>query len=123
LNIKPGNIIKCQRKFKLVDPYCTKNVLQIYLQKEEGEWNGWLYLAPEIKNYSCLLEGLDFSQADIYSLGMCVIENLLGERYFPREGRALRSYLQKYLNGYSPSLVRTLMGMVSSDPRKRPQAE
>lgn len=80
-------------------------------------------MAPEIKHYSCLLEGLDFGQADIYSLGMCVIENLVGERYFPREGRALRVYLQKHLHGYSPSLVRTLMNMVSSDPRKRPRGE
>ena len=44
--VKPGNIVKCQRKFKLVDPYCTKNVLQMYLQKEDDNWNGWLYLAP-----------------------------------------------------------------------------
>lgn len=33
LNIKPGNIVKCQRKFKLADPYCTKDVLQVYLEK------------------------------------------------------------------------------------------
>ena len=42
------------------------------------------YVAPEIRNFSTLLEGLNFAQADIYSLGMCLIENILGERYFPR---------------------------------------
>lgn len=94
----------------------------MYLQKEGDSWNGWTYLAPEIRNYAYLLEGLDFASADIYSLGMCVIENLLGDRYFPREGRALRVHLQKHLHGYSPSLVRTLLGMVSLDPRKRPRA-
>lgn len=46
LNIKPGNIIKCQRKFKLTDPYCTQATLQSYLHREGNQWGGWLYLAP-----------------------------------------------------------------------------
>ena len=53
---------------------------------------------------------------------ICIIENILGEKHFPREGRPLRAYLQKHLHGYSPALVRILLGMVSLDPRKRPTA-
>jgi hypothetical protein len=48
---------------------------------------------------------------------------LLAEKYFPLEGKALRNYMQKHLHGYSPSLIRVLMGMVSLDPQKRPRAE
>lgn len=62
-------------------------------------------------------------KCDIYALGMCLIENLVGERYFPREGRAMRMYMQKHIHGYSPSLIKTLLRMVSLDPTKRPTAE
>lgn len=33
LNIKPGNILKCQRKFKLADPLLNSAVLQVYLKE------------------------------------------------------------------------------------------
>jgi serine/threonine protein kinase len=59
-------------------------------------------------------------QCDIYSLGMCIIENLIGEKYFPREGKALRLYVQKHIHGYSPSFMKTVMRMISHDPTKRP---
>jgi serine/threonine protein kinase len=69
-----------------------------------------------------LIEGLDLSKSDIYSLGMCLIENMLGDRYFPREGKAFRIHIQKHLHGYSPALIKTLQRMVSVDPSKRPTA-
>jgi serine/threonine protein kinase len=87
-------------------------VLRLCLQKEGEDWSGWPYLAPEIRDFASLLEGVDLPQVDIYALGMSVVENLLGERQFPR-GRGLRAYLRKHLHGYSPSLVRLLGGMVS----------
>lgn len=32
-------------------------------------------------------------------------------------------YMQKHIHGYSPSLIKTLLRMVSLDPAKRPTAE
>jgi len=32
LNIKPGNILKCQRKYKLADQYTDPSILQMYLR-------------------------------------------------------------------------------------------
>jgi serine/threonine protein kinase len=78
LNIKPGNILKCQRKFKFADPFLDSSVLQACLKEEGMHWDGWAYLAPEIKRFSTLIEGLDMRQSDIYSLGMCLLENIVG---------------------------------------------
>jgi len=33
LNIKPGNILKSQKKYKLADPYIDPLILQAYLKK------------------------------------------------------------------------------------------
>ena len=62
-------------------------------------------------------------KCDTYALGICLIENTVAARYFPREGLAMRMYLQKHIHGYSPSLIKTLRRMVSLDPTKRPTAE
>lgn len=123
MNIKPGNILKCQKRFKLADPFLESNILQTQLKNEGNNWEGWNYSAPELKTFYPLIEGLDMLQSDIYSLGMCIIENLVGEKYFPREGRALRLYIQKHIHGYSPLFMKTVMRMVSHDPFKRPTAE
>ncbi len=72
LNIKPGNILKCQGKFKMVDPYCSPHVLKGCLDREKDSHH-WHYLAPEIRHFSMMLEGLDFHQADIYSLALCLV--------------------------------------------------
>jgi hypothetical protein len=53
---------------------------------------------------------------------MCLIENLLGDKYFPREGRALRIHMQKHMHTYSPALTKVLQRMVNLDPAKRPTA-
>lgn len=53
---------------------------------------------------------------------MCLIENLLGDKFFPREGKALRIHMQKHMHNYSPALTKTLQRMVSLDPSKRPTA-
>ena len=53
---------------------------------------------------------------------MSLIENLLGERCPSWERWPSRLQLQRQLHGYSPALVRTVMGMVNVDPRKRPTA-
>jgi serine/threonine protein kinase len=95
----------------------------VNLRAETSTWEGWNYLAPEIRQYYPLISGLDLRKNDIYALAMIVVENLLGERYFPREGRALRLHIQKHIHGYSPSLMRTLMRMLSLDPAKRPETE
>lgn len=55
LNIKPGNVLKCQRKFKLADPYLHTGILQYYLNEKGDSWEGWMYLAPEIKRFHSLI--------------------------------------------------------------------
>jgi len=76
------------------------------------------YIAPEIIQFKAYLEGLDFYAADIYSLGVCVIENLTGRRV----GGKMKNWMH-YLHGFSPAFMRILLRMVSLDPKKRPKAE
>jgi eukaryotic-like serine/threonine-protein kinase len=46
MNIKPGNILKCQKKFKFADPFLDSSVLQSHLKRDGDNWEGWHYLAP-----------------------------------------------------------------------------
>jgi hypothetical protein len=55
MNIKPGNILKCQRKFKFSDPFLNPSILQTILKNEGSSWDGWQYLAPELKQFYTLI--------------------------------------------------------------------
>ena len=39
----------------------------------------------------------------------------------PKENKNMRQYIQKHLNGYSPSLIKTLLKMISLNPNNRPK--
>lgn len=36
------------------------------------------YAAPEIIKFRSFIQGLEFDKCDIYSLGLCILENITG---------------------------------------------
>lgn len=36
------------------------------------------YAAPEILEFRSFIQGLNFEKCDVYSLGLCILENLTG---------------------------------------------
>lgn len=80
------------------------------------------YLAPEIKYFHQYLNGLSFDKCDIYSLGMCLMENLMGSSYRHLSHKAMMKQAERHLQSYSPALMKTLMRMIKLDPSKRPSA-
>lgn len=129
LNIKPGNVLKCRDKFKLSDPLLSIENLAFFLnsfdKNEEMKLRqAYSYCAPEIITYRKLLTGLNLHKGDIYSLGLCVLENItsIPVTILLRELGQIRRNSEKYLKGYSPALRSLLMRMVNPNPSKRPDA-
>ena len=105
--------------------------LSFFVNSFEGQKNedekvkmAYAYSAPEIINYRKLLTGLDLHKCDIYSLGICVLENITGipVTILGRELGKVRKNSEKYLKGYSRALRNLLLRMVDSNPSKRPNA-
>lgn len=76
------------------------------------------YAAPEILKYRSFIQGLNFEKCDVYSLGLCILENLTGisVRILKRDLQFIKKNNEKYLKGYSPMLKNLLMKMISMDP-------
>jgi serine/threonine protein kinase len=85
---------------------------------------GFAYVAPEIVKFRSFICGMDLDKCDVYSLGLCVLENITGMpvSLLKRELNTIKTNNEKYLRGYSPSLRAILTKMVYSDPTKRPTA-
>ena len=78
------------------------------------------YTAPEIISYRKLLTGLNLQKADMYSLGLCIIENLSGLPIYLLDLKKLRKNSEKYLKGYSHALRTILIRMINPVPSNRP---
>ena len=81
------------------------------------------YTAPEILTFRKLLTGLNLQKADMYSLGMCIIENLTAMPVYLLDTKKLRKNSEHYLKGYSHALRTLLVKMISLDPNARPAPE
>lgn len=122
LNIKPGNILKCKDKYKLADLYGRVETLSAYLGDARYLACSANYVAPELLHFKGYWLGLNLLKADIYSLGICVIENLVDAKCMQFGYVKLKHLLERNMQGYSPALRKTLLRMVNTDPQQRPQA-
>lgn len=123
LNIKPGNILKCGDRYKLADPFGSAEMLKKIMGLEDGEEKLRMYFsyaAPEILSYHRWMQGLDLLRADMYSLGICILENLTQTPVHILNLKRIRRNTEKYLRGYSHALRTFIMKMVSIEPRNRP---
>lgn len=78
-------------------------------------------MAPELQ-YPVLLDQQNLWKADVYSLGMVLIENIVGKHYTyskSKERLTLKQNIQS-LYQYSPSLIKILMRMTNADANIRP---
>jgi serine/threonine protein kinase len=122
LDVSPSNIFRLDGKFKLGD-FGTLRVVGDFRPGDEGAGP---YAAPEVFAAPELVTG----QADIFSLGVCLLEAASGF-FAPRGGdqkyRALRQGklglgLDAYPCSYSPQLIQVVNRMLLPRPELRPTA-
>lgn len=94
-------------------------------QEEQKLRIAFNYCAPEIIEYRSFIQGLQFEKCDIFSLGLCILENITGlaVNILKQHLKLIRTNSEKYLKGYSPALRNLLIRMISLDPSKRPTAQ
>lgn len=68
------------------------------------------------------MQGLQYEKCDVFSLGLCILENITGipVLMLRRDLKSIKTHKEKYLKGYSPMLRNLLTKMISLDPQKRP---
>jgi serine/threonine protein kinase len=122
LDVSPSNIFRSHGQFKLGD-FGTVRVIGDFRQGDEGAGP---YAAPEVFGAPELVTG----QADIFSLGVCLLEAASGF-FAPRGGelkyRALRQGELSlgwgmYPCSYSTKLIEVVNAMLIPVPERRPHA-
>jgi serine/threonine protein kinase len=122
LDVSPSNIFRSQGEFKLGD-FGTIRVVGDFRQGDEGAGP---YAAPEVFGAPELVTG----QADIFSLGVCLLEAASGlfaprggePKYLAlRQGKVLLGW-ENYPCSYSTKLIQVVNAMLLPQPELRPDA-
>lgn len=113
--------MNCRGQFKLIDHVASKYHFK-YLKEYKNR-----YMAPEL-HYPMLVNSHELWKADVFALGMVLIENMVGlERYAGEMGDVgWRMGLKRKLVGleeYSSGLKGMLLEMTEEDMRLRPRLE
>jgi serine/threonine protein kinase len=122
LDVSPSNVFRSQGQFKLGD-FGSVRVIGDFRQGDEGAGP---YAAPEVFGAQEFVTG----QADIFSLGVCLLEAASGffaprggeQKYWAlRQGKLLLGQ-EMYPCSYSAQLIQVVNAMLLPRPELRPDA-
>jgi len=129
--VVPLNILKFRKDiYKIHDNFTISNQTYLYNQALRGQY--LRYLAPEflasLTRKSEKPDPYDAYKADIFSLGICILDagllttegDYINKKLMILDENALRGALQKFASLYSNTLAHILEDMLNQDPSKRP---